>query len=47
MLPIGTLSGVDGWRAYHETGQLPADFERMLDEGVPTGPPEAGPSEDR
>jgi DNA-binding PadR family transcriptional regulator len=39
-IAAGTLSGVDGWRAYHETGQLPADFEQMLDEGVPTGAPE-------
>jgi len=46
-IAAGTLSGVDGWRAYHETGQLPADFEQMLDEGVPPGPQEAEPPEDR
>jgi DNA-binding PadR family transcriptional regulator len=34
----GTLSGVDGWRAFHETGEMPADFARMLDEGVPPPP---------
>jgi DNA-binding PadR family transcriptional regulator len=39
-ITAGTLSGVDGWRAYHETGEMPADFVQMLDEGVPPGPPE-------
>ncbi len=39
-IAAGTLSGVDGWRAYHETGEMPADFVQMLDEGVPPGPPE-------
>ena len=37
----GTLSGVDSWRAYHETGEMPADFARMLDEGVPPQPSES------
>jgi hypothetical protein len=39
-IAAGTLSGVDGWRAYHETGEMPADFAQMLEEGVPPGPPE-------
>jgi DNA-binding PadR family transcriptional regulator len=43
----GTLSGVDGWRAYHETGQVPADFARMLDEGVPPDPAEDRSPEDQ
>ncbi|MGN9909525.1 PadR family transcriptional regulator [Phytohabitans sp. LJ34] len=25
----GTLSGVDAWREYHETGQVPADFAEL------------------
>jgi DNA-binding PadR family transcriptional regulator len=39
-IAAGTLSGVDGWRAYHETGEMPSGFVQMLDEGVPPGPPE-------
>jgi DNA-binding PadR family transcriptional regulator len=33
-IATGSLSGVDGWRAYHETGEMPAEFAKMLDEGV-------------
>ena len=34
----GTLSGVDGWRAYHETGEMPAEFQQLLAEGGPAEP---------
>jgi len=37
-LTSGTLGGLDGWRAYHETGQLPQDFEDMLAEGGSPAP---------
>ncbi len=43
----GSLSGVDGWRTYHETGHVPADFARLLDEGVPPDPARDRPPEDR
>lgn len=46
-IAAGTLSGVDDWRAYHETGQLPAGFAQMLDEEVPLEPGEDRPLEDR
>jgi len=46
-IAAGTLSGVDGWRAYHETGHVPADFARLLDEGVSPDPANARPPEDR
>jgi DNA-binding PadR family transcriptional regulator len=40
---IGSLSGVDGWRAYHETGEMPAEFAQMLDEGASPEPGEDSP----
>ena len=42
----GTLDGIDGWRLYHETGELPADFAQMMAQGGPTDdePTEGGPS---
>lgn len=46
-IAAGSLSGVDAWRAYHETGQLPADFAQMLDEGAPPEPGEDRQPEDR
>ena len=36
----GTLSGVDGWRAYHETGEMPAEFQQLLAEGGPPAEPQ-------
>jgi len=32
-MAAGTLSGMDGWRAYHETGELPPELAEMLAEG--------------
>jgi DNA-binding PadR family transcriptional regulator len=37
-IAAGTLSGVDAWRTYHETGEMPADYAQMLDEVMPPGP---------
>ena len=37
----GTLSGVDGWRAFHDTGEMPAEFAQLLDEGLPPEPPQS------
>lgn len=44
----GTLSGLSGWRSYHETGQLPAEFADLETEDDDFDqPPTTKPSEDR
>lgn len=37
-LRAGTLGGLDWWRTYHETGEVPVDFAEMLAEGGPPVP---------
>ena len=32
-LTEGTLPGVDQWRAFHETGQMPAEFAEFAERG--------------
>ncbi len=44
----GTLSGLSGWRSYHETGQLPAEFADLESEADDFDqPPTTKTSEDR
>jgi DNA-binding PadR family transcriptional regulator len=33
----GTLPGVDLWRQFHETGELPAELRELFEKGVDTG----------
>jgi len=35
-LTAGTLPGMDMWRAFHETGELPPDIKAMAERGTPT-----------
>lgn len=35
-LTAGTLPGLDMWRTFHETGQLPPDIQAMAERGMPT-----------
>jgi DNA-binding PadR family transcriptional regulator len=44
----GTFPGLDGWRQYHETGQLPDDFHALGGPEKPEGPeePEGGDAAD-
>jgi len=35
-LTVGTLPGMDMWRAFHETGELPPDIKAMAERGTPT-----------
>ena len=30
----GSLPGVDAWRKYHETGELPAEFQALMERGT-------------
>jgi DNA-binding PadR family transcriptional regulator len=46
-IAAGSLSGVDGWRAYHETGEPPAEFVQLYDEEVSPEPAEHRSAEDR
>ena len=43
----GTLPGVDEWRAYHETGQMPPEFARDARRGGPPDHAEDRSPEDR
>jgi DNA-binding PadR family transcriptional regulator len=38
----GTLSGVEGWRAFHETGEMPAQWADLAGPEAGSGPPGAG-----
>jgi DNA-binding PadR family transcriptional regulator len=33
----GSLPGVDAWRKYHETGELPAEFQALMERGSEPG----------
>lgn len=35
-LEAGTFPGQDAWRAYRETGRLPADVEHLAERGRPS-----------
>lgn len=39
-LADGTLSGADGWRQYHATGEVPVEWVGLESEGGPEGGPE-------